>query len=466
LAESELLVLGAGPGGYAAAFHAADLGLSVTLVDDAVNPGGVCLYRGCIPSKALLHVAALVNEAGASAETGVAFAPPKVDLDTLRGWKDGVVRKLTGGLGTLSGARKITHVQGRGTFTGPTSLSVERAEGGTEEISFRQAIVAPGSLPSTLPFLPIGGRIMDSTAALDLPDVPKALLVVGGGYIGAELATVYAALGSKVTIVEVTGGLLPGCDRDLVRPVEARLKGALEEILLDTRVTGAEASAKKVKVAFDGPKGAKEASYDRVLVAVGRKPQTSGFGLEKAGVKLDDHGFIVVDAQRRTNVPHIFAIGDAAGQPMLAHKASHEGRVAAEAAAGRHVAYEPAAIPAVVFTDPEIAWAGLTETEAKAKGIEVAVSRFPWAASGRAVAIGRTDGLTKVIAEKGSGRVLGWGITGAGAGELIAEGVLAIEMGAVAEDVALTVHPHPTLSETLMEAAQGILGHATHYYGR
>lgn len=466
MAESELLVLGAGPGGYAAAFHAADLGLSVTLVDDAVNPGGVCLYRGCIPSKALLHVAALVNEAKASAETGVAFAPPTVDLEALRGWKDGVVRKLTGGLGTLSKARKITYVQGRGTFTGPTSLSVERTEGGREEISFRQAIVASGSLPSTLPFLPIGGRIMDSTAALDLPDVPKTLLVVGGGYIGAELATVYAALGSKVTIVEVTGGLLPGCDRDLVRPVEGRLKGALEEILLDTRVTGAEASAKKVKVAFDGPKGAREASYDRVLVAVGRKPQTSGFGLEAAGVKLDDHGFIVVDAERRTNIPHIFAIGDAAGQPMLAHKASHEGRVAAEAAAGKRVVYEPAAIPAVVFTDPEIAWAGLTETEAKAKGIEVTVSRFPWAASGRAVAIGRTDGLTKVIAEKGSGRVLGWGITGAGAGEMIAEGVLAIEMGAVAEDVALTIHPHPTLSETVMEAAEGIVGHATHYYGR
>lgn len=466
MAKTDLLVLGAGPGGYAAAFHAADLGLSVTLVDEAVNPGGVCLYRGCIPSKALLHIAALMTESRAVAEAGVAFREPKVDLSALRGWKEGVVKKLTGGLGTLTKARHITYIQGRGTFTDPHTVRVEKAGGGSEEIAFAQAIIATGSLPHTLPFLPIGERIMDSTGALDLPDVPTDLLVVGGGYIGAELATVYAALGSKVTIVEVTGGLLPGSDRDLVKPVETKLGKACEALLLDTRVTGAEVTAKKVKVSFDGPKGTHEGSFDRVLVAVGRKPQTEGFGLETTGVAKDDHGFIAVDPSRRTNVPHIFAIGDVAGQPMLAHKAEHEGAVAAEAAAGKRVAFEPAAIPAVVFTDPEIAWCGLTEAEAKDTGMRVKVSRFPWAASGRAVAIGRTDGLTKVLSDEKTGRVLGWGIVGAGAGELIAEGVLAVEMGAVAEDVALSIHPHPTLSETVMEAAEGIFGHATHYLGR
>lgn len=464
--ETDVVVLGGGPGGYVAAFRAADLGLRVTLVDDGKNPGGVCLYRGCIPSKALLHAASLLNEAREASSIGLRFAEPKVDLKMLRSWKEGVVTKLTGGIGTLARARKITHLVGRGRFQDAATVVVKTAGGGETTVRFKDAIVATGSLPATLPFLPVGGRVVDSTGALDLEDVPERLLVVGGGYIGAELATVYAALGSKVTIVEVTGGLLPGADRDLVKPLETRLKSRLEALLLNTRLTGAKVTDKEVQVAFEDASGSRREAFDKVLVAVGRKPVAGGIGLETTRVKVDEKGFIVVDEKRRTAEPHIFAIGDVAGQPMLAHKASHEGKVAAEVIAGQASVFEPQAIPAVVFTDPEIAWCGLTETEALARGQKVQVSRFPWGASGRATTLNRSDGLTKILVDPASKRVLGWGIAGPGAGELISEGVLAVEMGAVAEDVALSIHPHPTLSETIMEASEGIYGHATHTYGR
>ena len=464
--ETDVLVLGGGPGGYVAAFHAADLGLKVILVDDGKNPGGVCLYRGCIPSKALLHAAGLLNEAKAASSIGIHFGEPRTDLEALRKWKEGVVQKLTGGIGTLARARKITHLQGRGRLKDASTVLVKMSDGSEKTVGFKDAIIATGSLPSTLPFLPVGGRVMDSTSALDIEDVPEKLLVVGGGYIGAELATVYAALGSKVTIVEVTDGLLPGVDRDLVRPLEARLKPQLEALLLNTRLTGAKVTDKEVQVAFEDGSGSKRATFDKVLVAVGRRPVAKDIGLENTKAKVDEKGFIEVDAQRRTADPHIYAIGDVAGQPMLAHKASREGKVAAEAIAGQASVFEPQAIPAVVFTDPEIAWCGLTEAEAKTQGQEIQISRFPWGASGRAITLNRSDGVTKIVVDASSKRILGWGVAGPGAGELISEGVLAVEMGAVAEDVALTIHPHPTLSETIMEAAEGIDGHATHTYGR
>ncbi len=465
--EENLVVLGGGPGGYAAAFAAADLGLSVTLVDTAENPGGVCLYRGCIPSKTLLHVAAVLREAREVSAFGVAFQDPKIDLDKLRAQKDAVVGKLTGGLGQLARQRKIRYMQGRGHFADPHSLHVDLAAGGSAEISFEHAIIATGSLPRTLPALRLESpRVWDSTAALELREVPKHLLVVGGGYIGAELATVYAALGAEVTVVEVTAGLLPGVDEDLVRPLAQRM-GKEMRVLLSTRVASLQEKKNGLSAELLHEDGSKETLVcDAVLVSVGRAPQTEGIGLQALGITPDQHGFLAVDAQRRTALPHIFAIGDVAGQPMLAHKASYEGRVAAEAAAGQRSAYDPAAIPAVVFTDPEIAWAGLTERDAAQQGIAVKVSRFPWAASGRATTLGRSDGLTKFLTDPESGRVLGVGIAGPGAGELIAEGVLAIEMGAVAEDLARTIHPHPTLSETVMEAAEGSIGRSTHYFGR
>lgn len=466
--RAQLVVLGGGPGGYAAAFAAADLGLQVTLVDDAKNPGGVCLYRGCIPSKALLHVAGLINEAQHAENWGVKFAAPKVDLDKLRSFKDGVVQKLTGGLGVLTKQRKITYVEGRGSLSDAHTLFLRLSAGGEQTISFENLIIATGSLPRTLPSLDLrSDRVMDSTGALELPDVPKRLLVIGGGYIGAELATVYAALGSKVTIVEVTEGLLPGADADLVRPLTARMKKAMETMYFNTRVESLEDTGKKVRVRFSGQGAPETDEFDRVLVSVGRAPQSRGFGLENTRVQVDQQGFIVVDEQRRTAEPNIFAIGDVAGQPMLAHKASHEGRVAAEAISGRRTAFAPAAIPAVVFTDPEIAWCGLTENEAKQKNIPIQVGRFPWGASGRATTLDRPDGVTKIIADPETKRILGVGIAGPGAGELIAEGVMAVEMAATAEDLLLTIHAHPTLSETVMEAAELIFnGHSTHYYGR
>lgn len=463
----QVAVLGGGPGGYGAAFRAADLGLSTVLVDEAENPGGVCLYRGCIPSKALLHVAALLREAREASKWGVHLGEAKVDLVALRAWKDGVVKKLTGGLGTLTKARKIRYIQGRGTLVDAHTLVVEGPRG-KEEVAFEHLIIATGSSPIALPGISIDSpRVMDSTAALNLPDIPQKLLVIGGGYIGAELATVYSALGSQVTLVEMTPGLLPGVDRDLVRPLQQAMQQQLAALHFETKVQKIEEKGDQLLATLEGKDGKTfEATFDRVLVAVGRVPNSKGFGLEKVGVEVDAKGFIVVDEARRTSVPHIYAIGDVAGQPMLAHKATHEGQVAAEAIAGRKVAFEPMAIPAVVFTDPEIAWAGLTEEEAKAQGREVQVSRFPWAASGRAATLGRSDGVTKLVVDKETKRILGVGIAGPGAGELIAEGVLAIEMGAVAEDLSLTIHPHPTLSETVMEAAELIYGPATHFYGR
>jgi dihydrolipoamide dehydrogenase len=465
---TQLAILGGGPGGYAAAFLAADLGLEVTLIDTEPNPGGVCLYRGCIPSKALLHAARVLSEARHARAWGIEFGEPSVDVSRLRAWKDDVVGRLTGGLGQLSRQRSVRYVEGYGRLLDATSLSVEPAKGAAEVITFDHLILATGSRPATAPGLPPrGARVLDSTSALELADVPKRLLVIGGGYIGLELGTVYAALGSEVSVVEMTAGLLPGVDRDLAGVLARRLEGICRAIVLETRVTSVVEEPEGLRVRFEGPgAGEPEQVFDKVLVAVGRKPNSAIPGLEGTKVEVDARGFILVDEQRRTHEPAIFAIGDVAGEPMLAHKASHEGRVAVEVIAGRDVAFEPRAIPAVVFTDPEIAWCGLTETEAKRLGQAVEVARFPWGASGRAVTLDRPEGVTKLVLEPRTERVLGVGIAGAGAGELIAEGVLAIELGATAADVALSIHPHPTLSETVMESAEAFFGHATHVYRR
>jgi dihydrolipoamide dehydrogenase len=461
-----LAVVGAGPGGYAAAFLAADLGMSVTLIDDGPNPGGVCSFRGCIPSKALLHVAKLLEESKEARDWGVTFASPNLDLDRMRAWKEEVVGKLTGGLGQLAGLRKVRFVRGRARLLDARSLAVAQADGESIRLEFDHAILATGSSPSRVPGFPgDSDRVLDSTGALELPDVPKRLLVVGGGYIGLELGSVYAALGSKVSVVEMMPSLLPGVDADLVRPLRKRLEPRLEEILLETRVADVKVQKTGVKVRLEGGEIAKpERRFDRVLVSVGRAPNSQGLGLENTAVEVDERGFVKVDAQLRTAEPSIRAIGDLVGQPMLAHKASHEGRVAVEAIAGHKVAFEPRAIPAVVFTDPEIAWCGLTETEARERGREVSVARFPWAASGRSLTLGRDDGLTKMIVDPRTERVLGVGIVGPGAGELIAEGALAVEMAALATDVKLTIHPHPTLSETIMESAEVFFGQSSHVH--
>ncbi len=460
----QLVVLGGGPGGYAAAFLGADLGLRTALVDVEDNPGGVCLYRGCIPSKALLHVAKVLHEADAARAMGVEFGEPQIKPDALRAWKDGVVRKLTGGVGQVAKFRKVTYVRGFGTFVDAHTLSVALPGGGTQVVPFDHCIVATGSRPATIPFFKADSpRVLDSTSALELRDIPKSMLVVGGGYIGLELGSVYAALGSRVSVVEMMPGLLPGADRDLVSVLEKRVAKSFERIMVDTKVTGARETSDGIEVTFDG--AVKETvRYDKVLVSVGRKPNSAGFGIEKTKARVNQRGFVEVDAQRRTNEPSIFAIGDVVGDPMLAHKASHEGRVAAEVIAGHKVAFEPNAIPAVIFTDPEIAWCGLTETQAKEKGMDVAIAKFPWGASGRAMSIERTDGLTKLIIDPKTERVLGVGIAGVGAGDMISEGALAIEMGATAADVKLTIHPHPTLSETIMEAAEVFYGQSTHVY--
>jgi dihydrolipoamide dehydrogenase len=462
---TQLAIIGAGPGGYAAAFLAADLGLNVTLIDEEPNPGGVCLYRGCIPSKALLHVAKLVNEARHASAWGVEFAEPRIDLDKLRGWKDGVVTRLTGGLGQLSKQRKVTYLRGRAEILDPHTLAVRTAQG-EQKVPFEHCILATGSFPTKVPGLSIDSpRVLDSTSALELRDVPARLLVVGGGYIGLELGTVYAALGSKVTVVEMTDGLLPGADRDLVNVLAHRVDTMCEAVLLKTKVAALKDTGPNVQVTLEGPDiAAREATFDKVLISVGRRPNSKIPGLERTQVRVDARGFLEVDAQRRTGEPTIFAIGDVAGEPMLAHKASHEGRVAVEVIAGHKAAWEPVAIPAVVFTDPELAWCGLTETQAKAEGRDVDVARFPWAASGRALTLDRQDGVTKLVVDKATERVLGMGIVGPGAGELIAEGVLAVEMAATARDVAMTIHPHPTLSETVMETADALFGTSTHIY--
>lgn len=464
--STELVVIGAGPGGYAAAFYAADRGMKVTLVDPEKNPGGVCVYRGCIPSKALLHVADVITESAHAADFGVSFQKPTIDLNRLRDFKNKVVGQLTSGAGQVRNLRKIQHLQGMAAFRDARTLDVDLVDGKKETLTFEHAIIATGSRPATIPGLSIDDpRVMDSTGALDLPEVPKSLLVVGGGYIGLELGTVYAALGSKVTVVEMTDGLLPGADRDLVNILAKRIEQICEKVLLGTKVTGMKAAKNGITVALEGKDGRSEQTFDRVLISIGRRPNSQVPGLDRTKIEVDTRGFIVVDKSRRTAEPNIYAIGDVVGEPMLAHKASHEGRTAVDAIAGdRNVAFEPLAIPAVVFTDPEIAWCGLTETEAERQSQKVAVARFPWGASGRAISLGRTDGVTKLVLHPESGRVLGVGICGPGAGELISEGVLAVEMGANAQDVAMTIHPHPTLSETVMESAEVFFGHATHVY--
>src|SRR5262245_7123403 len=465
MTSTQLVVVGGGPGGYAAAFLAADLGLSTVLVDPEPNPGGVCVYRGCIPSKALLHVAKLVDESRHAKAWGVEFAEPKIDLDKLRGFKDGVVRRLTTGTGQLVKFRKVKYLQGYAEILDAHNLRVKLSAGGEEQVQFEHAIFATGSVPAIPPMLAVDDpRVMDSTAALDLPDIPKSLLVVGGGYIGLELGTVYATLGSAVTVVEMTPGLLPGADRDLVDVLAKRVKQTMKSVLLETKVVAIKAEEKGIRVTFEGNADQKEQLFDRVLVSVGRRPNSKIPGLEKTHVQIDQRGFIMVDEQRRTHEPSIFAIGDVVGEPMLAHKASHEGRVAVEVMAGENVAFSPRAIPAVVFTDPELAWAGLTEGQAAKEGRHVTVAKFPWGASGRAITLDRTDGLTKLILDPATERLLGVGLVGPGAGELIAEGVLAIEMGANATDLKLSIHPHPTLTETLMESAEVFFGQATHVY--
>jgi len=465
MTSTQLVVVGGGPGGYAAAFLGADLGLSTTLVDPEVNPGGVCVYRGCIPSKALLHVAKLLDESRQAKAWGVDFGEPKIDLDRLREFKDNVVKRLTSGTGQLVKHRKVQYLQGYAEIIDAHTLNVKLAKGGDERVQFEHAILATGSLPAIPPALKVDDpRVMDSTAALDLPDVPHSLLVVGGGYIGLELGSVYAALGSAVTVVEMTPGLLPGADRDLVDILARRVSRTMKSVLLETKVMSVKPEQKGVRVSFEGGVEQKEQLFDRVLVSVGRRPNSKIPGLEKTHVQVDQRGFIMVDEQRRTHEPSIFAIGDVVGEPMLAHKASHEGRVAVEVMAGENVAFAPRAIPAVVFTDPEIAWAGLTEAQAKQDNRAITVAKFPWGASGRAITLDRTDGLTKLILDPQTERLLGIGLVGPGAGELIAEGVLALEMGANATDLKLTIHPHPTLTETLMESAEVFFGQATHVY--
>lgn len=466
--QKDLIVIGAGPGGYAAAFLAADLGLSVTLVDNEKNPGGICLYRGCIPSKALLHVAKVISDSEEAENFGVQFSYPKIDLKKMRAWKDEVVNRLTSGLGQLSKQRKINYIKGNAKFINSETLEILKDENEKEIVSFKKAIIATGSHPAKIPSLNIdsfSSRILDSTGALNIDDIPGSMLVVGGGYIGLELGTVYASLGTKITVVEMLPRLLNGADPDLAAILLKRINPLFESVLLKTKVTELEETKSSVIVKFEDDKFHKtEKVFDKVLFSVGRKPNSANLGLENTSVKIDEKGFIKTNNQMRTDDENVFAIGDVAGEPMLAHKASHEGRVAAEVIAGHKTSFEPKAIPAVVFTDPEIAWCGLTETEAKEQNKEITVAKFPWAASGRALTLGRPDGLTKLIIDPKSERILGVGIVGPGAGDLISEGVLAIEMGANAKDIALTIHPHPTLSETLMESAEVFFGQSTHIY--
>ena len=463
---TEVVVIGAGPGGYTAAFRAADLGKKVVLVERFPILGGVCLNVGCIPSKALLHVAKVVDEASESAAVGLSFGQPKIDLDQVRAGKQSVVDKLTGGLKGLAKQRKVTVVQGIGKFTNANELLVT-GDGGDTKINFEHAVVACGSSPTKIPNFPYDDpRLMDSTGALELKEIPKKLLVIGGGYIGLEMASVYHGLGSQVSVVEFMPSLLPGADADLVKPLQKRLMAKLANIQLSTKVTGIKPQKNGLKVSFENSDGESNALFDRVLVSVGRRPNSAMFDAEKAGIKINERGFVVVDKQMRTSVNNIFAIGDIAGDPMLAHKAVHEGKVAAEVISGMKSAFDPLAIPAVVFTDPEVAWAGLTEAEAKQQGIKYGKGVFPWAANGRSLSLHRDEGMTKILFEQETNRVIGVGIVGPGAGDLIAEGVLAIEMGADAEDIGLTIHPHPTLSETMGMAAEVFEGSVTDIFVR
>jgi len=466
--NTQLVVIGAGPGGYAAAFLAADLGMKVTLVEQDAKLGGVCLLRGCIPSKALLHIAKTMADARHLADWGVSFAPPKIDVNLMRDRKEKAIGNLTGGLKQLAAKRGVTVIRAKASFEDSNTLKLE-AQGDKppddDRLRFEHCIIATGSSPATIPALsPPTHRVMDSTGALALPDVPESLLVVGGGYIGLEMGTIYGALGSKVSVVELTDGLLPGADRDLVKPLHKKLEGELAAIYLNTKVAGLKDLKDEIEVTFEGNVEQKVQRFSRVLVSVGRRPNSAGLGLEKTKVQVTPQGFIVVDNRRRTDDANVYAIGDVAGEPMLAHKAAHEGKAAVESLAGHPAVFEPRAIPAVVFTDPEIAWAGLTETQAKQQGRAINVALFPWAASGRAQAVGRTEGLTKWLIDPATERVLGCGIIGYAAGDLIAEAVLAIEMGASARDVAETIHPHPTFSETLGAAAEVYYGTATDIY--
>jgi dihydrolipoamide dehydrogenase len=454
-----VLVLGAGPGGYTAAFRAADLGKKVVLVERYPSLGGVCLNVGCIPSKALLHAAKVITEAEEMAEHGISFGKPQIDLEKLKSWKSkDVVSKLTGGLTQLAKQRNVTVITGRGEFTNPNQIAITGADGKITTISFDNAIIAAGSqatkMPGLAPEHQNDPRILDSTSALDLDGLPKRMLVVGGGIIGLEMGTVYDAFGSKVSVVELSDGLIPGCDRDLVKPLQKRMEKRFEKILLKTKVAKLEPRDDGIHVTFEGEQAIEPQVYDKVLVAIGRRPNGKNIGADKAGVFVNEYGFIPVDKQMRTNVPHIFAIGDIVGQPMLAHKATHEGKVAAEVIDGHKVEFQALSIPSVAYTDPEVAWTGISEIDAKAKGIAIEKASFPWVASGRALSIGRTEGMTKLIMDKDTRRIIGAGIVGPNAGELLAEAVLAIEMGADAEDLGLTIHAHPTLSETICFAAE------------
>ena len=462
--QAEVVVLGSGPGGYTAAFRAADLGKQVVLIERYDSIGGVCLNVGCIPSKALLHTAQVINEAAEFGDIGVSFGKPKIDLDRLRGFKDGVVGKLTGGLKGLARQRKVRIVHGYGKFTSPNTIEVEAADGAKTVVGFDNAIIAAGSRVTKLPFIPWDDpRVMDSTDALELAGIPKRLLVVGGGIIGLEMATVYDALGARVSVVELSPGLIPGVDRDVVRPLERRIRKRYENIWTSTRVTAIEPTKQGLKCSFEGKNAPESDTFDRVLVAIGRSPNGQLIDADKAGVAVDEHGFIAVDKQQRTNVPHIYAIGDIVGQPMLAHKATHEGKVAAEVIAGQKSYFDARTIPSVAYTDPEVAWMGKTEEQCKAEGIAYSKGVFPWAASGRSLSIGRDEGMTKVLFDEDH-RIIGAAIVGPNAGELIAEAVLALEMGADVEDIALTIHPHPTLSETFNFAAEVAEGTCTDIY--
>ncbi len=462
--DADVVVLGAGPGGYTAAFRAADLGQSVILIERYPDLGGVCLNVGCIPSKALLHAAKVIEEADDAKNFGLSFGDPKIDIDQLRSWKSGVVSSLTGGLAGLAKQRKVEVVTGWGQFTSPHAIQVE-TDDGQREIRFKHAIIAVGSASIKIPGFPYDDpRLIDSTGALELDSIPERLLVIGGGIIGLEMATVYHALGSKISVVEMASHLIPGADPDLVRPLQRRIQGMYENIWLDSRVTAIKAEKNGLLVSFGGAKAPDEDRFDKVLLAVGRSPNGKHIDAEKAGVIVDERGFIAVDQQQRTNVDHIFAIGDVVGQPMLAHKATHEAKVAAEVAAGEKSGFEASVIPSVAYTDPEIAWVGLTETEAKAQGIKVGKGIFPWVASGRSLSLNRKEGMTKALFDPDTKRILGCGIVGPSAGDLIAEAALAIEMGADAEDISLTIHPHPTLSETVAFAAEAFEGTITDLY--
>jgi dihydrolipoamide dehydrogenase len=462
--ETELIVLGGGPGGYAAAFRAADLGMEVTLIDTEDRPGGVCLFRGCIPSKSLLYISELLHDTRRAGDMGLTFEEPKIDIDQVREWKNGVINGLADGLKGLCQKRGVQFIRGRAVFDGNDRVGIQDSDSDVTRFKFKHAIIATGSTAIPLPDTEFkkGARIMSSTGALELPDIPETLLVVGGGYVGVELGSVYASLGSQVTLVEMADRLMAGADKDLVKPLLKKLEESFEAIHTETKVSSMEEEDDGVKVTFEGGPEESEQRFDRVLVAIGRRPNSDDIGLDKTGVETDDNGFIKVDEKRRTAEKRIYAVGDVVGGVMLAHKGMYEGKVAAEVIAGEPSAFDVQAIPAVVYTDPQIAWCGLTEAKAKAEGRNVKVGRFPWSASGRAASMGIRQGLTKMIVDAETERVLGVGIVGREAGEMISEGVLAIEMGALAEDLALSIHPHPTLSEGEEEAAEAFLGKSTH----